>query len=639
MQKIWRKIKRKFGRSKKHSIKSLTIAGSPQLNPFTVSKEFEMPWNITLFDETGKIVDSTRPTEQGVVTLNASAYAVDESNSIQIQFNRAGNLTQRVQVDWSIVNVSVTSSVGSVTFESGETSKTTSITGGAVTQTEVGTLQINTVTALTYPGNPPSIGSPSTASFTVNETSTPAFGPLATCTNLGTALTQTSSTGVGYAGYPFGTVYLITPSMTIAQINALNPSPGDAVLFQAGNTWQVLNYLGSLYLKSGVTYGRYGSGGNPVISAFGLTVSDWPTSENWRGVVAAESCVNTTVDGLDVRGSPTIQHTAFRTSQCSGLIVRRMKVYDAGGGLTIGSSTNSLVEFVEVTNAGLIRPNEAISITSGSDGYTIRYVWSHDNGKACIDNKGNCKNGEIYGSEFSATRDDPVFYLERCDGITVHDNWIHQQSTLGSEKSLMSIGVEALGDPATQYCRNIEIYNNVIAGPHRKIYLNFWIKEDVASTVTTKIANIHFHHNTIYKNELDPADVATYDKSWYPAVSSADNRNANATDLDGNPISTTPDPNDWVNLVIENNIIYGGGDSTALWLRHNTAPRFTIRNNVYQINNVTDPVGYLGTNAVFSSSLPVVDVLNDDFTPTGAALGAATDGGDCGAKVTWTCGL
>lgn len=104
---------------------------------------------------------------QGEISLNQSSYSENENTATSFTILRAVNLNQRVQVDWAITNANVTPSSGSVIFENGDDQKTVAVTTGEVGPTEIGTLSITGVIALTDITNVPAVVAPFSSPYTI----------------------------------------------------------------------------------------------------------------------------------------------------------------------------------------------------------------------------------------------------------------------------------------------------------------------------------------------------------------------------------------------------------------------------------------------------------------------------------------
>jgi hypothetical protein len=291
--------------------------------------------------------------------------------------------------------------------------------------------------------------------------------PLVSCTDIGKSSGDYTITGMTYricSGCADG--------KTTADVNALALKSGDAVLFKAGETFHIGNEANRLKLKSGVLYGRYGNGANPVITASGILFE-----VRFRGVVDLEKAGNNiTIDGIDVHGGVDENFNIFMRDVTNARISNLKVTNGNGGGIGFERGSNVVVDRVMLS--GLPgRPHESLTF-DGTNGYVVSHVRSTGGGHAAINNKGNARNGEIYGSEFSSTNNDPTFYIERGENIHVHDNWIHTNVESRTRKALFSLGVEYYGDPAKHYVRNIEINNNIIENAQR-IGLKFFLKETI----------------------------------------------------------------------------------------------------------------------------------------------------------------
>ena len=422
--------------------------------------------------------------------------------------------------------------------------------------------------------------------------------PLASCSNVGFSPGNYTITG---------TTHNVTSSDTIADVNALSVRPGDAVLFEAGTTWNIRSENNRLKTKAGVLYGRYGAGPNPVISATGV-----PFSINFRGIIEIDGVDDVTVDGIDVRGAAS-DNFGIMARNADNITVSRLTVSNLRGGgvVFITGTTNITVDKIEIFNVDG-GPHEALTF-DGTDGYVVSYVHSHNNGHAAINNKGNAKNGEVFGSEFSQTSNDPVFYIERAENLNVHDNWIH--TATGASKPLLTLGIEDFGPQSTQYNRNNEIHNNVFEGTGQ-FGVRMWIKDEVKTSTTRIQHNNHIHHNSII-------NVNNEDQSWWHGNQAIDLR-------------PTPNPGDWSANVIENNIIWDTKSADGIHFDKGTVAGFTVRNNLFQKGETGG--SDLGTNAMFTDIAPFASLARKNYTPAGAALGAGSDGSDIGANIDWSCG-
>lgn len=287
-------------------------------------------------------------------------------------------------------------------------------------------------------------------------------------------------------------------------------------------------------------------------------------------------------------------------------------------------SSDVAINNIEVTSADG-GPHESIAII-GVNGFVVSNVYSHNNGHAAINIKSGSKNGEVYNSEFTSTRDDPTFYVERAENIRIHHNYIHNNSSSPTKKALLQIGIEPFGDPPEQYRfnRHIEIHDNVIANAQRD-GISMWIKENAyqgsldGDKFTSRnmafgnqdgperlMDDIHIHDNVVISTGQEG-------ETWQAAIRTADSR-------------SNKDPSDWSNIVIENNIIWDTNSAPGIALN---GIRATVRSNLFEI----DETGETGSNAIFTSDPRFTDAKGADFSLEldSPAIGAGTNGGDIGA--------
>lgn len=384
---------------------------------------------------------------------------------------------------------------------------------------------------------------------------------------------------------------------TIDKVNSATFAVGDEVLFRAGDTWLVTSSAGRLQAQSGVTYSRFGTGENPLIDGGGTAPTDW------RGLIEASNVTDVIIDGIDVTGSGVFGVMSMDSSR---IVIRNLKAdYTYGSGVVSIRDNDVTIDNVEVANV-LDHPHESITI-SGTDGFVLSNSFIHDGAFAGVDMKNNARNGVVYGNEFTGTNNDPTFYFERCENIEAYENYIHTTPEAGTHKSLVSIGIEALGDVATRYNRNIEFHHNTLFNAHG-YGLKIWIKEDVAEGGPSEQLqhNIHIRHNTVVQTNTEAV-------TWNPTVTAVDER-------------TSPDPSDWDGIVIENNIFWDNGDSPGINLKDGITA--TVRNNLYE----SDETGEVGAAAVLTSDVRFVDLAGGDYhlQADSPAIGAAHDGGDIG---------
>lgn len=384
---------------------------------------------------------------------------------------------------------------------------------------------------------------------------------------------------------------------TIDRVNSATLSAGDQVLFRAGDTWMVTSSVGRLRAQTGVSYSRFGTGANPLIDGGGTAPA------TWQGLIEAASVTDVTIDGIDVTRSGVF---GVMSTDSSRIVIRNLKADSTNGsGVVSIRGTDVTIDHVEVANV-LSHPHESVTI-SGTDGFVLSNSFIHDGAFAGLDMKNNARNGTVFGNEITGTNNDPTFYFERCENIEAYGNYIHTTPDAGTHKSLVSIGVEPLGDPTTHYNRNIDFHHNTLFNA-QGYGVKIWIKEGVAENGTNEQVQygIVIRHNTVVQTNTEGVN-------WNATVITSDDR-------------TNPDPSDWGGLVIEDNIFWDNGDSPAVNLRHGVSA--TVRNNLYE----TGETGDLGATPVLTSDVRFVDLAGGDYhlLADSPAIGAAYDGGDIG---------
>ncbi len=443
---------------------------------------------------------------------------------------------------------------------------------------------------------------------------------------------QCSAVGTSNASPPeiTGTTHFIDSTMDMDDVRALSTSPGDGVLFQAGQSWSVTGNGNRLLVQNGVKYGRYGVGNNPLITAQGVVLSN-RFNGLIEGLIGQDNII---IDGIDVT-HPGGNNFMIWLKDTNGATVRNLTVHNdpATDPLSNGGIILTGVNNVNIINCYLHdlrgNPHETISITGGSTNVLVDSVKVERCGHAAINTKGACDGVEVRFSEFSTTTNDPMVYVDRSINVRYHHNFIHTSSSNPSTtfKPLMALGLEGLGGNSDRFNRNIEFDHNVIFSAER-VALKVSIKWDAfdASTGGSKLPfpvmdNIHFHHNTIYRNISNIA-----------AVSFVDNRDDPRTTGGGQ------DASDWLNFVCEDNIIFDMGNANSLSVDTVISSGNTFRFNLFETGASSNN---FGSNPIFTNDVRLVDVAGGDFTlePTSPAIGAAHDGSNIGADLGLICPL
>ena len=114
-----------------------------------------------------------------VIDLRDSTYQVDEGSSFTFYIDRAIKTNQVVTVDWAFSGVNMNNNSGTATLTNGSSSVGVTVTAqGIPGSTEVGTLTISNPQYVSGadPGILPVLGSPTSATITVNEVVPPVVG-------------------------------------------------------------------------------------------------------------------------------------------------------------------------------------------------------------------------------------------------------------------------------------------------------------------------------------------------------------------------------------------------------------------------------------------------------------------------------
>ncbi|MFH1503219.1 MAG: choice-of-anchor Q domain-containing protein, partial [Candidatus Diapherotrites archaeon] len=122
------------------------------------------------------------------------------------------------------------------------------------------------------------------------------LGTFEHCSNCNAcSIGQTCTNNVCIQSYP-GTIYYVatngnnnnagtsesTPWKTLSKVNSQTFSAGDAILFKRGDIWyETLSVSSSGSSSAPITYGAYGSGEKPIITARG-SLSGWNVVGNWN---------------------------------------------------------------------------------------------------------------------------------------------------------------------------------------------------------------------------------------------------------------------------------------------------------------------------------------------------------------------
>jgi len=111
------------------------------------------------------------PEPQAEFSLGASFYAGDELTVIQFTINRTVRTDQVCTIDWAVTNASVLPLSSTETFGLGQTTLDIFVTAQEVLTDESGLVTLSNPLRVSGPDSAPILGSPSQATFNVNDTS------------------------------------------------------------------------------------------------------------------------------------------------------------------------------------------------------------------------------------------------------------------------------------------------------------------------------------------------------------------------------------------------------------------------------------------------------------------------------------
>lgn len=177
-----------------------------------------------------------------------------------------------------------------------------------------------------------------------------------------------------------------TPWQTLTKVNATTFSPGDSVLFKCGQSWQgsiTVNQSGTA--GNIITFGKYSTGANPLISGYITTLSaSWSNQGGgiWSYNNALLSSTMLRLVSTNVSGSQAIQPLGrFPKSVYSMMTARSgtTTITDAGlanspsfiGGQVVIRSTHYTLDACTVTgqSSGVITYTGGTNTPTGNNGY------------------------------------------------------------------------------------------------------------------------------------------------------------------------------------------------------------------------------------------------------------------------------
>jgi hypothetical protein len=344
---------------------------------------------------------------------------------------------------------------------------------------------------------------------------------------------------------------------TLAKVNATGFKPGDLILFKSGETFVgQLNIPTSGIAGNPITFGKYGTGVNPVINANYANNACILTNGRSYVTIDGIDCKNGKTYGIGASSSPGTNITVknLTVSNIGNTNAESIGIYQQGGYLTVDHCT-----VTRIAQAGIIFGGSRNAITNNNVSYTNLYstAWGAginglgsytDVSYNTVDNCGGV-------GEFGKTHG---MYLHLDINSHIHHNTVtnsttgsgikvlgsgnyHHNKISGSSHAGISAGMNGANENGT-----VNIYYNIFTGN----------REAISETNQgTGSYSLNIYNNTCYQNNSTLAD------NYYSEISINDN------------VSTS--------LVIKNNILYGAGRYT---FAINTAQTHAIINNncIYQ---------------------------------------------------------
>ncbi len=269
----------------------------------------------------------------------------------------------------------------------------------------------------------------------------------------------------------------------------------------AGDTVYVKNGIYSEYVWITALEGiRGGTAGNPItLKAYPghraiIDGTGLPHPGGYIGLVSI-SVPYTNLDGFEIRNNAA--YSGVYVADTHDVTLSNLDIHNVfWEGIQVGSSSNVLIDRVQVYDSVASGKNESISIIASTH-FEIKNSTIHDNKKEGINCKNGSSNGLIHDNDISNIPSDGI-YLETTgipqSNISIYGNRIRNSGigiALGSELEPRA--------PQT----GISIYNNFFTGNDRGLvaYPMDFIK-------TFSVTNNTFYHNGY-------AEIAVYDPAQY----------------------------------------------------------------------------------------------------------------------------
>ncbi|MDY6933067.1 MAG: hypothetical protein SVZ03_02440 [Spirochaetota bacterium] len=424
--------------------------------------------------------------------------------------------------------------------------------------------------------------------------------------------------------YGNGTIYFIDPEgndnndglseenawATITKVNAMSFEPGDTILFKRGKTWKIESYGDRLEPQSGsidqpISYGAYGSGAKPIITAVGAYWS-MNNEDSWSYQGNSIWTMTLTKDPIRI----FLSNTEFIEAETIDEVNATNRWFWENNTLSVYSLDNpaSTLEGSYADNYAILlklKNNVNIYNLDLRGGYdAIRIIGSTN---IHIDNCNVGLNSTVNGISihgFDPNIESSYCVISNCtiesgfenasynygpatiaDGISIFhnthhcsiynntvSNWNHSGIGIENLNTVSPIGVcnyhevydNIITAPNTNYCRGIGIENASTqdgACSFNKIYRNL-IKDTSVSNQIGHGDNNEFYYNVIDTVSFTPYSIRVEKKSLPTGIAIFKNGKNNTiynniiynTDYIG--ISVTGDPRGEIEgCLIENNII------------------------------------------------------------------------------------
>ena len=333
-------------------------------------------------------------------------------------------------------------------------------------------------TPTTAPATSTMAATPTTAPATSTKAATPTTA-LATSTMAATPTTApaTSTAPAANTHYISSTSGSDTnpgtqaqPWKTIKEVNSVVSSfkPGDSVLFKRGDTW-LLNSggeAGSLVVTaSGIAFGAYGSGNDPVFDGSAMTDSGTMS----LGEIVIGSVSNVVVQNLELKNAIKQQISIGAKSATSNHItVQNCIIHDnrttdftlvyVENDVAVGTVNNITIANNLIYNSAW----NAIRITGGVTTVSIYGNTIHDfahDGIDTLPSSNNNNGGVIYGNtiyNIGTTAGGEGMYLPAVSNFEIYNNSVNNATLVGPSDGIKVAAKSGFAED------HINVHNNVV---------------------------------------------------------------------------------------------------------------------------------------------------------------------------------